>query len=186
MHTSIPTATNASVAMQHVIMVRVPGDCQLGIEFAYSPLLGLLVVKSLPAMALLSAAISPLQLGDMVESISGVPLEPGDWEDAVRQLRDALAPRREPRNIRFVRFIAMDVLVQKSTTISWPLTNASVLNRPIPQASGVKSRDKNDRFIIPGNVRDKHGQGGVGAELIRALKKKREEEVQPPLILIRV
>ena len=170
--------------MRHVVVVRIPGDCQLGIEFAYSPPLGLLVVKSLPAAALISAAIAPLQLGDTIESISGVSLEPGDWEDAVRQLRDALAPRTGPRYIRFVRFIEVGVPAQTSTTTSWSLTNASVMNKQISPVFGVKCRDKNDRLKLPGNMQDKHGQGGIGAELIKALKKKRKTEVQTtPLYL---
>ena len=163
--------------MLHVV-IRISGDCSLGIEFTYSVSLGLLVIKSLPA------AIASLQTGDTIESISGVLLEPSDWEDAVWQLRDALAPGAESREIRFVRNVEVGAPAQMSTTTTWSLTKPFIGNRLSIQAFGAfkdkseRSCPRDHRFVPSEQMQGKHGPDGVGAEFIKALRKKREEEVR--------
>ena len=101
---------------------------------------------------------SILQSGDAITSVAGVQLEPGAWDDALRQVREALKPRPEPRELQFVR--VLDVPTQLDLT---------------------KNKAFRDRVKLPANMRAENKSSksiSVGAEFIEALHKNRKEEVQ--------
>jgi len=80
------------------VTLNVSGDVELlGIELAYSATLGVPVIASLSAFKQL------LQIGDAIESVNNIILEPGLWKDSQQQLCDALLQRSLPQQIKFVR-----------------------------------------------------------------------------------
>ena len=82
---------------------RIPADKPFGIELKHSTILGIPIVTS-------SSLTSRLQVGDAIEYLSGIILEPGAWEDSRRQLLNGLA--EQVSCCRVLRVVRRETTVQ--------------------------------------------------------------------------